>query len=99
MLLDFSSKVNAIILAFAAEFSLLIRLTSIVAQKIDRSAVKTYEIVIAGFSIQDTSPKIRFFEKTFWLVNGTSDVSLEISFLAFSHETFGSILKDLLREF
>ena len=50
-LIDSGSEVNAMTPAFAAKLGLSIRPTGIGAQKIDGFALKTYGIVIAGFSI------------------------------------------------
>ena len=63
-LINSDSKVNAINPIFAAKLGLSIRLKSISGQKIDGSALKTYGITIAVFSIQDRLGKIRFFEET-----------------------------------
>ena len=71
--------------AFAAKLGLSIWPTSIGAQKIDGSALKSYGIVIAGFSIQDKTGKIRFFEETFLLADTSMEVVLEKPFLAFSN--------------
>ena len=61
-------------LTFAAKLGLSIQTTDIDAKKIDGSALKTYGMVIAGFSIQDKTGKIRFFEETFLL----ADTSMEV---------------------
>ena len=50
-LIDSDSKVNAMTLAFAARLGLSVRPTGIGAQKIDGSALRTYGMAIAGFSI------------------------------------------------
>ena len=50
-LIDSGSEVNAMTPAFAAKLGLSIRPTGIGAQKIDGSTLKTYGMVIAGFSI------------------------------------------------
>ena len=71
--------------AFAAKLGLSIRPTGIGAQKIDGSALKTYGMVIAGFSIQDKTGKIRFFEETFLLADTSMEVVLGMPFLALSN--------------
>ena len=48
-LLDFRSKVNAITPAYAAHPGLKMKITDIGMQKIDRSSLATYNMVIAAF--------------------------------------------------
>ena len=71
--------------AVAAKLSLSIRPTGIGTQKIDGFALKTYSIVILGFSIQDKTGKIRFFEETFLLADTSIVVVLGMPFLALSN--------------
>ena len=70
---------------FIAIIYLCICSTNIGTEKIDGFTLKTYEIVIAGFSIQDKLGKARFFEKTFLLIDTNMEVVLEIPFVAFSN--------------
>ena len=84
-LIDSGSKVNAMTPAFAARLGVSVRSTSIGAQKIDGSALKTYGIAIAGFSIQDKSGKARFFEETFFLADTSMEVVLGMPFRALSN--------------
>ena len=50
-LLDSGSEVNAITPAHAAHLGLKVRVTNLGAQKIDRSSLATYGIVIAVFQV------------------------------------------------
>ena len=84
-LIDSGSEVNAMTPIFAAKLGLSIRPTSIGAQKIDGSALKTYGMTIAGFSIQDGLGKIRFFGETFLLADTSIDVVLGMPFLSLSN--------------
>lgn len=84
-LINSGSKVNAINSAFTANLGLSSQPTGIGAQKIDNSGLKTYDMVIVGFSIQDMSDKIRFLEETFLLADNSMEVVLEMPFLAFSN--------------
>ena len=84
-LIDSNSEVNAITAVFAARLGLPILSTGIGAQKIDGSALKTYGMVIAGFSIQDKLSRARFFEETFLLADISMEVVLEIPFLPLSN--------------
>ena len=72
-------------LAFAAKLCLTIRLIGIGAQKIDGSALKTYGMIIAGFSISDMSGIDKFFEETFLLADTSMKVVLGMPFLPFSN--------------
>ena len=58
----------------AAKLGLSTQPTNVGAQKIDGSALKTYVMTIAGFSIQDKSRRALFFEETFLL----ADTSMEV---------------------
>ena len=71
--------------AFAAKLGVSIHPISICAQKIDSTALKTYDMAITGFSIQDKSGSTRFFEETFLLVDTTMEVVLGMSFLVLSN--------------
>ena len=71
--------------AFAAQLGLSIYLTGIDIQKIDCSALKTYDMAIAGFSIQDKLGGARFFKETFLLAYTSMEVVLRMFFLAFSN--------------
>ena len=84
-LIDSGSEVNAMTPAFAARLGLSVRPTGIGAQKIDGSALRTYGMAIAGFSIQDKSGRAQFFEETFLLADTSMEVVLGMPFLALSN--------------
>ena len=69
---------------YAAKLGLVIRKTDVGAQKIDGSALETYGMVIAGFSVQDRLGKVRFFEETFLLANTSMEVVLGMPFFTLS---------------
>ena len=71
--------------AFAAKLGLYTQPTNVGAQKIDGSALKTYNMTIAGFSIQDKLDRAQFFEETFLLANTSIKVVLGMFFLALSN--------------
>ena len=48
-LLDFGSKVNAMTLAYMAQLGLKVRKTNLGAQKIAKSSLETYNIIIVAF--------------------------------------------------
>lgn len=70
---------------YAARLGLDVRPTNVGAQKIDGSALKTYEIVTTGFLVYDKLDRVQFFEKTFLLANISIEVVLEMPFLSFSN--------------
>lgn len=80
-LINSVSKVNAITHAFAARFDFSPQSIDINLQKIDGSALKTYGIVITGFSIKDKSDRIRFFKETYLLADTIMKVVLGMFFL------------------
>ena len=71
--------------AFAAKLGLSTQSTNLRAQKIDGSALKTYGMTIAGFSIQDNLGRARFFDETFLLADTSMEVVLGMPFLALSN--------------
>ena len=83
-LLDSGSEVNAVYLAFAKELGLPIRPIDVGAQKIDRTTLETYRMVVAAFSVQDKANQIRFFEETFLVANVSLEVVFGMPFLILS---------------
>ena len=57
------------------------RSTNAGAQKIDGTTFETYKMVVAAFSMTDQANKVKFFEKTFLVVNVSPDLILGIFFL------------------
>ena len=84
-LLDSGSEVNAMIPAYAAHLGLKVRVTDVGAQKIDRSSLATYDMVIADFQVIDKLYRSWFFQETFLLANINMKVVLGIFFLIFSN--------------
>ena len=60
-LLDSGSKVNAMTLAYAAYLGLKVRVTDVNAQKIDRSLLAIYGMIIAAFQVLDKLGRSQFF--------------------------------------
>lgn len=60
-LIDSSSKVNAITLGYFLKLGLKIYHIDVKAQKIDSFILKTFEIILASFQVEDKFEKARFF--------------------------------------
>ena len=60
-LLDSGSEVNAMIPAYAAHLGLKVRVTDVGAQKIDRSSLAIYNMVIAAFQVVNKLDCSQFF--------------------------------------
>ena len=78
---DSGSKVNAMHPAFAEKLSFMVQTTNVNTQKIEGTTFETYGIVVAAFSVTDQTDRVRFFEKTFLVVNVSPDVVLGMLFL------------------
>lgn len=83
---------------FVAKFSFSTRPTNISAQKIDRSAFKTYKIVIVGFLISEKSQKIQFLRETFLSGVGSIDFTIARLFLAFGYAKIVFNTESLIRK-
>ena len=53
-LFDFGSEVNTMTLGYASKLGLKIRLTNVGVWKIDSSILKTFEMILASFQVEDT---------------------------------------------
>ena len=73
-LLDSESEVNAITPDYAANLGFIVKVTNVCTQKIDRSSLATYSMIIATFQVVDKLGRSWFFQKTFLL----SDISMEV---------------------
>ena len=83
-LINWESEVNAIHPTFAKQLGFLVRPTDIGAQKINSTTLDIYGMVVAAFSIVDKANRVRFFEKTFLMVNVSPEVVLGMLFLTLS---------------
>ncbi len=84
-LIDSGSEVNAMTPAYAAELGLTTRKTSVGAQKIDASLLKTYSMASASFLLQDSLGRVQFFKETFLLADTSMEVVLGMPFLSLSN--------------
>ena len=94
-LIDSSSEVNAMILAYTLRLRLQARHTNIKAQKIDGSTLQTFRIVLADFQVEDKLGKARFFQETFLLANISIEIVLGILFLTLSNVNVQFVEKKL----
>ena len=72
-------------LSYIANLGLTTQKTSIGAQKIDDSLLKTYDMILACYLLQDSLARVRCFEKTFLLANTNMEVILGMPFLSLSN--------------
>ena len=72
-------------LGYILKLGLKIRSTNVKAQKIDGSTLKTFEMVLVNFQIENTLWRAWFFLKTFLLANLNIKVVLRMPFLTFSN--------------
>ena len=80
-LFNSGSKVNAINPDYVWKLGLKIRKTNVGAQKIDGSALETFEMVITDFQIEDKASRPRFFQETFLVADTKFEVILGMPFL------------------
>lgn len=86
-------KVNIMTLRFADKLGLIIWSTNIGVQKIDGTYLQIYGMVIAGFSLQDSQKRTRFFEKIFLLADTRMEVVLGIPLLALTNSDWEFSIK------
>ena len=84
-LINSSSKINTMILAYASKLGLKVQKTDIRVQKIDNSSLETYKIVIAAFQVLDKLGRACFFYEIFLLANISMNVVLRILFLTLNN--------------
>ena len=84
-LLDSGSNINAMIPAYVAYLSLKVRMIDVATQKIDRSSLATYDMVIAAFQVVEKLVCSWFFQETFLLVDISMEVVLDMSFFTLSN--------------
>ena len=84
-LIDSFSKIIIINLDIAKNFGLQVWYINIDTQKINRSKLHTFGMVLTSFSIENKEIRSYFFIKTFLIVNLSIDISLEILFFTLSN--------------
>ncbi len=84
-LINFSSKVNVMTLAYVAKLGLTTWKTSVRVQKIDGLPLETYSMASASFSLQDSWRRVWFFEETFLLADTNMEVVLGMPFLSLNN--------------
>ena len=71
--------------AFARKLGLNIQKTNVGAQKIDGSALKIFEMIIADFQVEDKGGRPRLFQETFLVADTKFEVILRMPFLKISN--------------
>ena len=94
-LLEFGSEVNAMTPAYTAHLGLKVRVTNIGAQKINKSLLATYGMVIAAFQVVNKLDCSQFFQETFLLANISMKVVLGMPFFTFSNADVQFVEKEL----
>ena len=95
-LIDSCSEVNAMTPACTSKLSLWVYRTNIEVQKIDSSILKTFEMVLASFQVEDKLGRTRFFQETFLLANISTEIVLGKSFLTLSNIDVQFVEKELI---
>ena len=95
-LLNSGSKVNAMNPAYTKKLKLRVRQTDVGVQKINRSHLDTFGMVIAGFSLQDKVEKVWFFQKTFLVADTKMEVVLGMPFLTFNNADIRFVERELV---
>ena len=84
-LLNSGSKINARTPTYIVHLGLQVRMTNISTQKIDKSSLTTYRMIIAAFQVVNKLGCSRFFQKTFLIANISIKVVLGMPFLTFNN--------------
>ena len=71
--------------AYMAHLGLKVRVTNVNVQKVNKSSLANYGIVIAAFQVVNKLGCSRFFQKTFLLANISIEVVLSMPFLIHSN--------------
>ena len=79
-LIDSSSKVNAIHPTYITNLGLRTMKINVSTQKVDRSHLNIFKMVIADCSVKDKLEIVRFFQEIFLLANISLEIVLGISF-------------------
>ena len=97
-LLNFGSEVNAMTPIYASHLDLTIRVTNFGTQKIDRSSLPTYSIVIAAFHVFDKLSRSWLFQGTFLPADINMKMNLGMLFLLLVILTSNLLRKSSLGE-
>lgn len=72
-------------LNFAKKLDFLVYKTKVDAQKIDKSKLDIFGIVLASFSINNKEERTDFFKKTFLLTDISIDIALKMFFFTLNN--------------
>ena len=84
-LINSGGEVNAMTPTYAAKLGLKVWNTNVGAQKIDASTLKTFQMVLASFQVEDKQGQVWYFEETFLLADTSIKMVLEMLFLIISN--------------
>ena len=80
---------------YVSKLDLKVRPTNVGVQKIDGSTVKTFEMVLASFQLEDKLGLTRYFQETFLLADINRKVVLGMPFLILSNANIQFAKKEL----
>lgn len=83
-MIDSGSEINVIHAAYTIKLDLFIRKMDLGIQKINKSHLDSFKMVIAAYSVKDKLERVQFFLKPFLLADICLEVVLGIFFLTFS---------------
>ena len=95
-LINSGSKVNVMKLAYASKLSFRVYQIDVRAQKIDGSILKTFDMVLASFQVEDKFGRAWFFQETFLLADISMEVVLGIPFFTLSNTDIQFAKKELI---
>lgn len=96
---DSGSQINAMHLTFAKKLGLIIHPTNINIQKIDNTIFKTYKMIVAAFSIINQAKRVKFFKKTFLVVNISPNVVFGMLFFTLNNANVNFAKKEFWQRF
>ena len=82
---DLNSKINVIHPTLTKELKLSIKSMDVKSQKINRTMLNTYGMIIAAFLVINKANRVKFFEETLLVANISPKVIFKMLFLILSN--------------
>ena len=93
-----ASEFNAMSPSYIEKLELMIWKTIIRIQKIDGSALETFEMMIADFELENKVGRLKFFQETFLIANTKFKMFLKIFFLKINNINMSFSKKTLTKK-